>query len=912
MLEDGTLGRYKIITKIGSGGMGDVYLAEDSKLERKVALKTLPTDVASDSERMSRFIHEAKTASALNHPNIITIYEINDDEETPFIAMEYVPGNTITKLMKGGRPVDLELALDIATQVAGALWAAHEAKVVHRDIKPDNIIVRPDGVVKVLDFGLAKLTENDGLSDPEAETIAHRTNPGMILGTASFMSPEQARGKDVDGRSDIFSFGTVLFHMFAGHLPFSGENYIDVIASILHKEPPPLSDYSDDVPHSIDALVRKCLRKNRDERFQSAKELQADLRDIRQDLNVEMRSGQRRSFVSTQVASMPTNDELEKPFSTTSLSPQNTSSIRQALVNEAKLHPLRLFAGTILVLTVIMGMGVGINRFTRSEVTEAAFQSMRISKATSTGDIVAEQVAISGDGKLLVYVAEQDGKESIWVKQSEAQSSVQTVPPTKTHFRDLSLSPDSNHIYFIEYEPGISTTLYQMPVLGGPKRKLMTNISGPVAFSPDMAQIAFVRGDINLMIGNIDGSEVRQIATGQNGDRFMSATWSPEKDRLIAAVYSPSDNTCRLIEISTTDNTQKVLPGDSWMRISGLAWLPGSNGVVISGRDKETQLSQIWFISYPDGKATRITNDPGNYLGVSASSDGQAISSVQMNRQTNIWTGNSGEDQLTSRLTTGVGRDEGMAGISWTPDGRIVHSVRITGNQDLWITDNNSGTQLTFNSRSNFAPTVSPDGQHIAFVSTREGRADIWRMNINGEKQIRLTSQEGINGEPKFTPDGNWIIYSNIALDTKSSIWKIAANGGEPSLLISSDCYRPEISPDGAFISCLLDDGSNENSSRIAIFSINGGQPLKVLDFPDVIQSRSYKWSDDGRSFLYIDNQDRIDNIWKQPLDGGKPSQVTSFNSEKIYRFDLSRKNLGYAFSRGSETSDVVVITNIR
>lgn len=911
MLEDERLGRYKIISKIGSGGMGDVYLAEDVKLERKVALKTLPTDVASDSERMSRFIHEAKTASALNHPNIITIYEINDEVETPFIAMEYVPGNTITKLLKGSRALDIDIALDISIQVAGALSAAHDANVVHRDIKPDNIIVRPDGVVKVLDFGLAKLTENDGLSDPEAETIAHRTNPGMILGTASFMSPEQARGKEIDGRSDIFSFGTVLFQMFAGRLPFSGENYIDVIASILHKEPPPLFDFSPEIPQSIDSLVRKCLRKNRDERFQTAKELQADLRDIRQDLNLEMRSGIRRSFVSTQVASLPTQDDLEKPFATTSLAPQNTSSIREAVVNEVKLHPIRVMAGVMLTLAVLTGLGVGINRISKSEITTAAFQSMRFNKVTSTGDVSTEQVAISAEGKLLVYVTKNNDKESIWVKQAEAPSGFEIVPPSNVRYRGLAVSPDSNHVFYVAIDEHNNSTLFQTPVLGGSTRKLITAIKGPISFSPDMTKISFIRDANSLMVANIDGTDIRQLAVGKNGNQYNASTWTPDNRSIIASTFSPSDSLNRLVEISLLDGSQREFT-EPWIRISGVAWLPGANGVVISGRDVETQLSQIWFVSYPEGVATRITNDPGNYLGVSVSADGQSIASVQMNRQTNIWFGKPEKTDSGIRITSSGSRDEGMSGIVWTPDGRAVHTVRITGTEDLWITDKNTSKQLTFNSRANMMPAVSADGQHIVFISTRNGSDDLWRMDINGENQILLSGKEGMETEPKFTPDGRSVIYGILSSDKNASVWKISIDGGNPTILVNDNCYKPEISTDGKFIACFYGEKGTTVRNRVAVYPINGGEALRIIDLPNVVRSRTFKWSEDGRAFLYIDNRSGFDNIWRQPLDGGEPTQVTGFTSENIYRFDVSTKNLGFVFSRGSESSDVISITNIK
>ena len=283
------LGRYEIRSKIGAGGMGEVYLAQDTKLDRKVALKILPAEVAADGDRMSRFIQEAKAASALNHPNIITIHEIDQTDSVHFIATEYIDGETLSQRMRAA-PMKLGEVLDVAAQIASALSAAHAAGIVHRDIKPDNIMMRPDGVVKVLDFGLAKLTERppDAI-DTEAPTrAAVKTGPGIVMGTTAYMSPEQARGITVDERTDIFSFGVVLYETVTGRLPFEGSTSSEVLASILsEKEPQPLARYARDVPAELERIVEKALCKDRLERYQTVKDLLLDLKHLKQELEFE-------------------------------------------------------------------------------------------------------------------------------------------------------------------------------------------------------------------------------------------------------------------------------------------------------------------------------------------------------------------------------------------------------------------------------------------------------------------------------------------------------------------------------------------------------------------------------------------------------------------------------------------------
>jgi serine/threonine-protein kinase len=290
-LENGTIiNQYKLISAIGKGGMGEVFLAEDTRLDRKVALKILPPEFAEDKERMSRFVREAKSASALNHPNIITIYEIGEADGTHFIATEYIEGETLHTNLKS-QPLNLKSVLEITIQVVSALDVAHRAGIVHRDIKPENVMIRPDGLVKILDFGIAKLSAPSvvasGSSEDATAIKPHGTSPGMIIGTANYMSPEQAKGKEIDARSDIFSFGIVFYEMLTGKRAFDGETALESISSILKDEPQPISQILPDVPSEIERIVNKTLRKDRDERYQTAKDLLIDLKDGKQSLKLQ-------------------------------------------------------------------------------------------------------------------------------------------------------------------------------------------------------------------------------------------------------------------------------------------------------------------------------------------------------------------------------------------------------------------------------------------------------------------------------------------------------------------------------------------------------------------------------------------------------------------------------------------------
>ena len=342
-------GHYDIIKQIGVGGMGEVYLAKDTRLERKTAIKILRVNVAQDEERMRRFVREAKSAAALNHQNIITIYEIGETENTHFIATEYIEGDTLRKRLKGPC-INLKSALEIAIQLANALDAAHRTGIVHRDIKPENVMIRPDGLVKILDFGIAKLTETLRETDLEAATEA-QTRTGMIIGTAAYMSPEQARGLPVDPRTDIFSFGVMLYEMLAGKRPFEGANAIDTIGSILNKDPLPLSRQTPEVPHEIERIINKTLRKDREERYQTAKDLLIDLKDAKQDLEfqnkLERTAAPAREQEKTQVFNATTSD-IEG----------DAASRAEYVVSEIKQHKRGIAIGLAILLLAAAGAGV--------------------------------------------------------------------------------------------------------------------------------------------------------------------------------------------------------------------------------------------------------------------------------------------------------------------------------------------------------------------------------------------------------------------------------------------------------------------------------------------------------------------------------------------------------------------------
>jgi serine/threonine-protein kinase len=345
------LGSYKILSPLGAGGMGEVYLAEDTRLRRKVALKVLPESLAQDKDRLRRFEQEAFAASALNHPNILTVFEIGQSDDTYFIATEFIEGATLRQHL-AAQPMKLSEALDIAIQVASALTAAHAAGIVHRDIKPENIMRRTDGYLKVLDFGLAKLTE-PRTADPEAATKPLvDTDPGVVMGTVSYMSPEQARGLEVDARTDIFSLGVVLYEMVTGRAPFAGVNALDTVAAVLDREPAPLKQHVAAVPDELQRIVGKALRKHRDERYQTARDLLNDLKDLKEELAFTAKLERAGQTEKNEAATVPPN-----AMTTAAGAAVPTTSSAKIILGEIKRHKLGAAFVLVLLLVVVAALG---------------------------------------------------------------------------------------------------------------------------------------------------------------------------------------------------------------------------------------------------------------------------------------------------------------------------------------------------------------------------------------------------------------------------------------------------------------------------------------------------------------------------------------------------------------------------
>jgi serine/threonine protein kinase/Tol biopolymer transport system component len=930
-LPEGTrLGRYEIRSPLGAGGMGEVYLAQDTELGRAVAIKILPADVAADQQRMNRFVQEARAASALSHPNILAIYEIGWDGATRFIAMEYVEGETLRQRMARA-PMKLGDVLDVVIQSASALSAAHAAGVVHRDVKPENIMLRADGYVKVLDFGLAKLAHDDeGATDTEAPTRALvNTSPGTVMGTIIYMSPEQARGRETDARADVWSLGVVLYEMVTGRQPFAGETSSHVIVSILEREPPPLSRYVDGAPEALEWIVAKALTKDRDERYQTAREMLVDLRRLKQRLefNAEM---ERSVAPGAGYSGMGlTAGASRADFGNASGLVTGTRTVPVVPTrptNDDTTAPVRSRAPRLLLtlaaLLVVAVAGVSAYRYASrrwfAASPHAAFQSMRLTRLTNTGR--ASIASISPDGKYVVHASEEGERQSLWIRQVATASNVQIIPPAEVHYQGLTFSPDGNYVYYVAHERNSSLSIiYRVPTLGGTPQQIAEDADSPATVSPDGKRLAFIRNypgraETALIVVPTDGGAVEQTLATRKGARHfnwadaLGPSWSPDGKLIACPASSVEAGVERhtVVAVNVADGAEMPVTARNWATVGQVAWLSGGAGLVFVAAEQAGAPSQVWRVSYPNGEAQRITNDLNNYTGVGSTADANALVTVQAEVQSRVWIAPGGDARNARQVTNG--KNDGAVGLSWTANAAVVYTSDDGGDVNLWSVDAAGATkQLTSDARVCGNPSASPDGRYIFFVSNRSGMPHIWRVNADGSSPKQLSGGGGT--QPFLSPDGKWIIYFNFECNC---LWKMSVEGGEASQLTDKLSSRAAISPDGKLVACTYRGDVGANYYSLAVLSFDDGRLVKAFDIPPTTAIQNLRWTPDGRGIAYVETRAGVSNVWAQPTEGGAPRQLTDFKTDHIFYFDWSRDGKQLAVARGTRASDVVLINDLK
>jgi serine/threonine protein kinase/sugar lactone lactonase YvrE len=933
-------GRYEILSQLGKGGMGEVYLAKDTKLDRNVALKVLPAELAFSRERMIRFVQEAKAAAALNHPNVAHVYEIGDHDGLSFIAMEYVDGKTLREKIHYER-TELRKLVKYLQQVASGLAKAHAAGIVHRDLKPDNIMITRDGYAKILDFGLAKLVEiptpgPDGGTISDAATVALEPHsiPGRLLGTVGYMSPEQAQGKtgQIDHRSDIFSFGCMLFEAVTRNRPFQGESNVQSLYRIVYEPAPLLKDFDPSASPELQRVIRRCLQKDPDERYQSIQDVALELKELRRDMESDtqidatippssMGSRTASQMGSASRSQVSTTATIGNQSTTVEVSAVSTMSSSEIILGEVKKHKRGFALAVGLMLVVVLAAVIWWK--SPSTPKAAPFRNVKITRLTTGGKIgnaaIKGYTSISPDGKYVVFRTTESGKDSLWVRQVSTGSLVKIVPDSESKIGPTAFSRDGEFVYYSIFDNPLGT-LFQVPVLGGSPRRVMAGVTSPVALSPDGKQLAFVRpssSESNLFVANSDGTGERKIASRKLPAYFSfvgGPTWSPDGKTIAcgAGAYSGSLS-ATIVSVPAEGGPEKTITSQNWVSVSRVLWLGDGSGLIVAAVPELISTgTQLWYVSYPGGEVRRVTNDLNAYgtssLGLTG--DSRTLVTVLAEKSAQLWVVTPGADLSKAKQITS-GKYDGDS-LAWTGDGRILYTAPSGEQSDVWSinADGTANKQVTADSFTEGLGCVSPDGRYAVFSSNHSGSFNLWRMDLGSGEQKQLTEGTEFDSQPGCTPDGQWVVFRSLR-QGKSTFWRIPLLGGTPEPLSDKSSTLAAISPDGKFVALRYFD-EQANANKIAVIPFGGGEPIKTLEVSIGFRDVGLGWTSDSKAIIYADargdGDKSADNIWSVSIDGGGPKQLTNFTSGLIFAFQVSRDSKQIALSRGTQTDDVILL----
>ncbi len=924
-----TVGHYQILSKLGSGGMGVVYEAEDLDLRRRVALKFLPDSLAQDPAALDRFLLEARSASALNHPNICTIYAVERVDDLHFIAMELLEGDTLDRRILH-QPLSVEAILDICIQVADALDTAHHRGIIHRDIKPGNIFITTTGRAKVVDFGLAKVTKSSLAQTIGAggATAAFATSPGSTVGTVAYMSPEQARGEDLDPRSDLFSFGAVMYQMSSGSVPFEGNTSAVIFNGILEKDPPPLLDRNPALPPKLSEIVDRALEKDRDMRFQTAAEIRAELKRLKRDTTSS------KSSIAAATSSVR---------SSAALNPVSSSSA--ILISEAKRHktPLLIGAGVLGLILIAAGFGVYSALRPKSEPTTSS-KEITIKRLTS-GTKRMGGISISPDGKYIAHSQSEKGKYSIRLFQVATGSSVSLLSDTEDVATATSFSRDGNFVYFLRGKRNASSlALYSIPTLGGEPRKIFDSVYTVATPSPDDKYLGFIRltnkeSVSELVVTDREGGNLRVITSLKNDKNWFAEgpTWSPDGQYLAAPRMTLEGGLGGHVVIySLKDNTSRVLGDKKWPSLYRVLWLHDGSGLVVSASPSFSDgKSQLWLVGYPDGKVSRITNDLNRYGtgSIGLSQDDKSLATIQQTNEADYWV-------VDGKAVRQITSDRASA--SWTeilPGGDMIISAPESAGYAIWRIDSAGNKRQLTRGMETAWFSVDAAGQKVAFLGLQDGKPGVWIMNADGTG-LRELSRDQVEDFVGISPDASFVIFGKW-VDGKVNLYRMDAQGGPSVRITPGQARAPIISPDGKYFMAAYYDESQE-TWRKAIFPITGGAPTRVFDLPQTVYLYGARWSADGKSVVYADNREGIGNLWVRPFAGdlsqplraappvlgtaagdsaaaaankifaGPARQLTDFKDQQINFFAPGSRPGHFALSRGTSRSDLVLIQDFR
>jgi serine/threonine protein kinase len=953
-----TINQYKILSLLGEGGMGSVFLAQDTKLERKVAIKFLANKLSKDSNRLNRFFQEAKAASALNHPNIITVYEIGDVENKPFIVSEFIDGKTLTDFLFL-EELKLSRVLEIATQIASALATAHEAGIIHRDIKPDNVMIRRDGIVKILDFGLAKLSQKPLEIDSEAVTKFKKlTVDGMILGTPQYMSPEQARGQKVDLRTDIFSFGVMLYEMISGKQAFDGVNALDIIGSILKSEPRSLSELIPDISVDLERIVNKALLKDRNLRYQRIEDFLTDLSNVKKNIEIEDVSHN----------------------NTTVLKPQKT---RENTISVATTRRFSLIHALGFSILALVGFSTIWWFFNGKNMTVATnLKTEEVVNWTSSPGEMYSVGSFSPDGKMVAFSSTKVGSKNIWIKQTSSGEAIQI---TKDEFGNTNpvWSPNREELAFYSTR-GNESGFWRIPTLGG-SPKLISKIddgSSRLLFWSKTGQL-YYHSESNIYAVDVVAGTTKQLSNFTAADLIgQRLSVSPDEKTI---VYSKTESDGTSIWTMNIEDkiTNKIL--DSKTEIRNLTWHPDSNRVfysssvdgtfqifvtdissttprqlsfseqdnlvldvsfdgtnILFGSAKEE--SDVWGVNLKEPKESIAASDINSELWAEASPDGKTLayqSISHLSQGNKLFSGN-----IFSKI---IGSNDQPKEIikngslpKWSPDGKMLAFIRanreirqletvsLVSSGQKTLTTNEiqsiSHTVLPYNRLQTADFSWSPDSSKVAYITKTNGKSNIWSVNSDGSNDAQITENNDLNLNlncPIWSADGKKIIFSSKTNNSEGkpihNIRSIDLETKKDDLIFSQIPFIRVLgliqSESELLFAAAASSGGTTSLTEVSLISINL-ETKKIRSVMALKDTYLYNihLSNDKKSIAFTAHREGKDNVWVTPIASGETKQVTNNNDSRLYFSSLSWSpdNNSIFFGKQMRYSLLSMLTNFQ
>jgi serine/threonine protein kinase len=857
---------YQVLSLLGKGGMGEVYRARDKRLERDVALKVLPTAYSTDAERLRRFEQEARATSKLNHPNILTVYDVGVIDAAPYIVTELLEGEELREQLNQGA-ISQRSVLAYARQIADGLAAAHAKRIVHRDLKPENIFVTIDGRVKILDFGLAKLK---GLpSGGSIETVGQvNTVPGVVIGTANYMSPEQVRGHEAEERSDIFALGVVLYEMLCGGRPFSGESAVEVMNSILTVDPPDVSETNPKISPMLSRIVRRCLEKKPEQRFQSASDLSFALEALT-------------------AASSVTREGTPSPAS------------------PAARRRLHWIAPAVALIAAALLIAWYLNRsdyWWSNPLASARFTSLTDFPGTE-GD-----AAISRDGKFVTFLSDQDGPFDVWVGQIGTGSfnnlTKGQIPDMRNpEVRSLRFSPDGSIISFWVRAPD-KTTVWAVPTMGGNTRPYL---DGPeLDWSPDGTRMVYhtsADGD-PMFVTEPDEKVGKQIYVADRGVHNHFPLWSADGAFIYFVHGFPPDEMDIWRIRSTGGSPERMTFHNS--RVAHPTFL-NPRTLLYTSREADGSGPWPYGIDIDRRVPHRISFGVERYTSIAATSDGRRLVASVANPDAHIWrfpiSAGLAEESSVSRITLPAVR-----GLSPRMGPNYMLYLSSKGGDDgIWKLANGEAVELWNGSlgRVLVGPAIAPDGRRIAFTAQKSGRSKLYLMNSDGTGVTELAPSLNVRGAPSWPPTGEWL---TVAADhgKGTAIFKVPLDGQPATPLINEPGTNPVWSPDGQF----LVYAGVEVGTRFSLKAATAdGNPYRI---PEITLSRGssrFSFLPGQPVLVVLEGEFWLKNFWSVDLMTGKRRQLTNFDREFLINdFDISPDGKDIVLGRLKESSNVILI----